>query len=288
MEKIAIVTDSSCDASDAELAEMGVTCVHLHVEKADGTPFPEDNSPENIEAFYDYISQCKDLPSTSCPPPAAFSEIYSRLANEGFTRIISLHMPHAMSATVDVAQIAAQSSPIPVDVIDTQCNTVGQYLFVRRIAQLCQAGATREELLEEIEEITGKTSVCFMLDTLKCIVKGGRTGKAVGLAAMLLNIKPLLTVDPTGEVDIFGKTKSIKRAASKLADYYLKLQEKFGPLECCFVHTRNLPGVNLLREALLERNVNLLEVGVRQAGPVITTHVCTGCFGFAYIPRAKV
>ncbi len=288
MEKIAIVTDSSCDASDAELAEMGVVCVHLNVQKADGTPFPEDNSSENIEAFYDYISECKDLPSTSCPPPTAFSQVYSKLADEGFTHIISLHMPHAMSATVDVAGIAAKESPLPVDVIDTQCNTVGQYLFVRRVAQLRNAGATRAELLEAIEELIGKTSVCFMLDTLKCLVKGGRTGKAVGLAATLLNIKPLLTVDPTGEVDMFGKTKSVKRAASKLADHYLKLQDKFGPLECCFVHTRNLPGVNLLREALLERNVDLLEVGVRQAGPVITTHVCTGCFGFAYIPRATV
>lgn len=28
-EKIAIVTDNACDASDAELAEIGVKCVHL-------------------------------------------------------------------------------------------------------------------------------------------------------------------------------------------------------------------------------------------------------------------
>ena len=285
MQRIAIVTDSSVDASDAELAEMGVSCVHMHVIEADGTPFPEDNTPENIEAYYDYIENCDELPSTSSPSPLAFADEYSRLAREGYTHIISLHMPEAMSATVNVARMAAQSAPIPVEAIDTQCNTVGQYLFVRRIATLRNAGASFQSLLDSCHELIGKASVCFMLDTLKNIVKGGRTGKAVGLAAMLLNIKPLLTVDPSGEVDIFGKAKSIKRAAAKLADRYERLQEKFGPLECCFVHTRNLPGVDLLRSCLLERGIDLLEVGVRQAGPVITTHVSVGCFGFAYIPR---
>lgn len=286
MEKIAIVTDSSCDASDAELAEMGVTCVHMSVTRADGTSFPSDNTSENIEAYYDFIADCKDLPKTACPSPAAFTEEYARLASEGYTHVLSLHMPAAMSATVEVARMAAETAPLHVEAIDTQCNTVGQYLFVRRIAQLRNDGASFEELMVECEFCIGKTSVCFMLDTLRNLVKGGRTGKAVGLAAMLLNIKPLLTVDPSGEVDIFGKAKSLKRAVSKLVDYYLVLQEKFGPLECCFVHTRNIEGVNALREALVERGIDLLEVGVRQAGPVITTHVSTGCFGFAYIPRA--
>ena len=44
-------------------------------------------------------------------------------------------------------------------------------------------------------------------------------------------------------------------------------------------------GVDELREAMIEAGVNLLEVGVRMVGPVITTHVSTGCFGFAYIPQ---
>ena len=286
MEKIAIVTDSSCDASDAELAEMGVECVHLSVTCDDGTPFPEDNTPENIEAYYDYIADVKKLPSTASPSPLAFDEMYARLADEGYTHVLSLHIASKMSVTVDVARMAAQGAPLHVEVVDTKCNTVGQYLYVRRIAQLRNAGASFDELMAEIDYITGKTSVCFMLDTLRNIVKGGRTGKAVGLAAMLLNIKPLLTVDSSGEVDIFGKTKSINRAAGKLVDYYLKLQDKFGPLECCFVHTRNREGVDLLRQAMLDRGIDLLEVGVRQAGPVITTHVSVGCFGFAYIPKA--
>ena len=286
MERIAIVTDNACDASDAELAEMGVECVHLSVTRSDGTQFPSDNTPENIEAYYAYIPDCEVLPTTASPSPLAFAELYNRLVDEGYTHIISLHISSAMSGTVDVARIAAKDLPIQIEAIDTKCNTVGQYMYVRRIAQLRNAGASFDELVAECEFITGKTSIVFMLDTLRNLVKGGRTGKAVGLAASLLNIKPLLTVDPSGEVDMFGKAKSIKRAVDKLTEYYVQLQDKFGPLECCFVHTRNMTGVNALRESFIERGIPFDEVDVRQVGPVITTHVSVGCFGFAYIPKA--
>lgn len=285
MEKIAIVTDNACDASDAELAELGVECVHLRVIRPDGTHFPEDNTPDNIEAFYDYVVGCDELPSTSMPPLLDFAQLYTDLSLAGYTHVISLHISSGMSGTVHTARMAAESAPIPVEVIDTRCNTVAQFLFVRRIAQLREYGLGFAELVEAAHDLEGKTSICFMLDKLKNLIKGGRTGKATGLAATLLKIKPLLTVDPDGEVEMFGKAKSPKRAVIKLVQRYKELEECFGPLECCFAHTRNMGGVDELREAMIEAGIKLVEVGVRMVGPVITTHVSTGCFGFAYIPQ---
>lgn len=285
MEKIAIVTDNTCDIPDAELAQMGVECVHLKVIKPDGSHFPEDNSPENIEAFYDYIADCDELPGTSMPSPLEFAQLYTRLSLEGYTHIISLHISSAMSGTVQSARMAAESAPVPVEVIDTHTNTIAEYLFVRRIAQLREYGLSFAELVDAAHELEGKTSIVFMLDKLRNLIKGGRTGKAKGLAATLLKIKPLLTVDPSGEVEMFGKAKTPRRAVAKLVDYYEMLEDRLGPLECCFAHTRNIAGVDELREAMVDAGINLLEVGVRRVGPVITTHVSTGCFGFAYIPR---
>lgn len=284
-EKIALVTDNACDASDAELLAMNVKCVHLKVIDANGTLLCEDNTPENIEKFYDYIVDCDELPSTSLPPLLDFAELYTQLSLEGYTHIISMHISSAMSGTVQAARMAAESASIPVEVIDTHTNTIAQYLFVRRIAQLREIGLSFEELVSAAHELEGKTSICFMLDKLRNLVKGGRTGKAAGVAATLLKIKLLLTVDAEGEVKMIGKAKTPKRAVQKLTEYYKLLENQLGELECCFAHTRNMPGVDELRQALIDAGVNLLEVGVRMVGPVITTHVSTGCFGFAYIPR---
>ena len=285
LQKIAIVTDNACDASDAELAKMGVECVHLHVIEPDGTHFPDDNTTENIVSFYDYIVDCEELPTTSLTALLDFAEMYTKLALEGYTHVISIHMSSALSGTVQSASLAAQSAPIPVEVIDTRTLTVAEYLFVRRVAQLRDCGLSFEELVNTAHGLVGKVNIDFMLDKMRNLVKGGRAGKAKGIAATLLKIKPLLTVDDDGEVDMFGKAKTPKRAAQKLMQRYQMHEEQLGPLECCFAHTRNLPGVDELRQMIIDAGSELLEVGVRMVGPVITTHVSTGCFGFAYIPQ---
>lgn len=284
-EKIAIVTDNACDASDEELERLGVSCVHLKVIRPDGSHFPEDNTPDNIEAFYDYVVDCKELPGTSMPSPLDFAKLYTELSVAGYTHVVSIHISSAMSGTVHSAQMAAESASIPVEVIDSRCNTVAQYIFVRRIAQLRDVGLDFAQLVEAANNLVGKVSVCFMLDKLRNLIKGGRTGKAVGLAAELLKIKPLLTVDPDGEVEMFGKAKSPKRAVMKLVSKYKALEEQFGQLECCFAHTRNLGGVEELKKAMIDAGINLVDIGTRYVGPVITTHVSTGCFGFSYIPQ---
>lgn len=286
-ENIAIVTDSICDASDGELAQLGVECVHLTVHRPDGTAFARDNTPENIEAFYDYLATCDELPTTSQPSPVEFAELYSRLAREGYTHVLSLHASGKMSGTVEAARLAAQSSSLVIEVIDTRMMTFALWLAVRRIAQLRDGGASFSQLVEASYELRGKVSVCFMVDTLKNLVKGGRTGKATGLAASVLNIKPLLTVDEDGEVAMMGMARSMKRAIPKLVEAARALADKFGELELCFIHVRQLEGLALLREAFENAGIRYREVcEPRQTGPVITTHVALGCVGFAYIPAA--
>lgn len=283
-EKVALITDSSCDASNAELRAMGVECVQLKVTRPDGGPFDQDNTPENIELFYDYIATCDALPTTSQATPLDFSALYARLAREGYTHAISMHIGSKLSGTVETARLAAANAPLEVEVIDTRTATVAQYLFVRRIAQLRDAGHSFAQLVDVAHRLEGKTSVCFMLDTLRNLVMGGRAGKAVGLAAALLNIKPLLTVAENGEIVILAKTKSVKRAAGKLADIAAELTDKFGELEICLMHTRRPDGLELLASAFENSGLRYREVPVRQPGPVITTHVSCGAIGFSYIP----
>ena len=51
------------------------------------------------------------------------------------------------------------------------------------------------------------TRLFFLLDTLDYLVKGGRAGKATGLAASLLNIKPVLEVNADGIIEPFKKVR---------------------------------------------------------------------------------
>lgn len=285
MEKIALVTDSTCDVSPAELEQWGVRCVNLKVYRSDGSQFPDGNTPENAEAFFTYLDRCDQLPHTSMPSPVEFGEVYSQLASEGYTHVLSVHLPLAMSGTSTAAMMAAQSAPIEVAVVDTRRNTWALGLLVRRLARMRDANQPFSQLVESARTLYKSCDICFALDTLDNLVKGGRVGKATGLAASFLDIKPLLTVSDDGDVTQLGMARSMKRATAKLADIAAARVGELGPLEGVFVHARNLPGAERLRALFQERGIDFKDLGTRQIGPVIATHVATGCVGFAYIAQ---
>ncbi|MGN0037659.1 MAG: DegV family protein [Coriobacteriales bacterium] len=283
----AIVTDSACDVCPEELEEWGVLCVNLQVSDQAGNPLVSDNSAQSVEEFYDWLASHDELPKTSMPSPLVFGELYSELAREGYTRIISLHMSEAMSGTCNCARMAAQSAPVRVDVVNLRRNTLTQALLVRLASRMRAAGRSADEVLAALEETIPSSSICFAVDQLDNLVKGGRVGRATGLVANVLDIKPILMVGQDGAVESVGMAKSIKRAVSRLVKKAAELAAEIGPLEGYLVHVRNIGALEMLRSGLREAGVEFKELGVRQVGPIIATHVGLGCVGFAYVPAER-
>lgn len=283
-QRIAIVTDSTCDVAPEELAEWGVECINLRISDSQGNPLVSDNEAKSVEAFYEYLDTCDELPKTSMPSPLEFGEMYTRLAKEGYEGVFSLHIAGAMSGTANAARMAAASASIPVKVLDTHRNTWGLAMLVRLAAILRDQGDDLDTIASHVEEMIPLSNIIFTIDKFDNLVKGGRAGKALGLAASLLDIKPILSVDDEGVVETLAKTKSMKRAISRLCKIVGELTQKIGPLEGFIVHARNPQGAEQLRKEILESGVPFKDLGTRQIGPVIANHVGAGCVGFSYIP----
>lgn len=286
-ERIALVTDSTCDASDEELAALGVRCVHLSVQTSDGTPLDVSNEPESIHRFYDYLDGCSELPKTSCPSPLEFGELYTELALEGYTHVLSVHIGEWFSGTCQAARMGAETAGVTVEVVDGKRCCWPLFLVMRALAALRDTGMGFAELACRARELVVQSNVCFTVDSMRNLVMGGRAGKAMALAAGLLDIKPLIAVGDDGVVYSPAKAKSMKRALAKIADFTERAAGRLGPLEGFFVHTRNLEGVERLRALFESRGIAFSEIGEpRLCGPAITTHVGTGCVGVSYIRKA--
>jgi len=78
--------------------------------------------------------------------------------------------------------------------------------------------------------------VLFVLETLEFLVKGGRAGKAQGLAASLLNIKPVLQISREGIVEPFKKVKGRKKALAEIAAEIAEVARVSGPLRATILH----------------------------------------------------
>lgn len=221
MARIGIVCDSTCDLGPQWLKEHDVVMVPLRVN------FGEDQYLDWIdftpESFYAKLAASDVLPKTSQPSPADFGAVYRALAEEGCDEIISVHLTSALSGTMESALMAAKMAPVPVRAIDTLTVSMATGLAVIAAVEARDAGSSADEIEVAVRHVVDNGHIYFALDTLEYLVKGGRAGKAQGLAASVLNIKPVLTFNKDGIIEPYKKVKGTKKAIAEIAAAALEM-----------------------------------------------------------------
>jgi len=282
MPRVGIVTDSTCDLPPAEFAELGVEMVPLTVHIGD-EHFRDwvDISPEE---FYRRLEASPTLPTTSQPSPAAFSGAYAALVAQGVEEIVTITLSAALSGTYESATLAARASSVPVRVVDSKLASHGTTLVVRAAVTARDQGLDGAAVQQRALEIAQATQLFFLLDTLDYLVKGGRAGKATGLAASLLNIKPVLRINGDGIIEPFRKVRGRQQAVDALAQHVAEESQTLGRLRVCLLHADLIDEARELEAALVrfEADIEIESRGV--IGAVIGTYTGPGAVGLAYYP----
>jgi DegV family protein with EDD domain len=281
MPRIAVVTDSTCDRGPAALAAIDVTMVPLKLHFGDAT-FRDwtDLMPSD---FYPKLRAAAQLPTTSQPTPGDFSDVYKRLANEGAEGIVSIHLSQKLSGTVESALMAAETSPVPVRVVDTTFVSAGMDFAIDAACAARDAGKSFDAIEKAALEAAARTELFFALDTLDYLVKGGRAGRAQGMAAALLNIKPVLQVTG-GVIEPFKKCKGTNKAIREMAGHVAERSRKLGPLNIVVIHAVAQNLADELSNAIRSAGTDIATFEVDEIGSVIGTHVGPRAVGVAYAP----
>ena len=188
MTKIKIVTDSSVTIEPEVAKELDITIVPLSV-MVDGVVYSDADLEEG--EFLRLMQSSRNLPKTSQPPVGVFADVFERLAEDG-AQIISIHMSHALSGTVEAARQGATLANADVTVVDSSFIDQAMKFQVTEAAKLAKEGASLEEILTKIEEVKEKTELYIGLSTIENLVKGGRIGRVSGLISSLLNIRVIM------------------------------------------------------------------------------------------------
>lgn len=284
MPRIAVVTDSTCDMPLPWYPEHGVVMVPLKVR------FGEEEFLDWVEldpvAFYARLTTSPMLPKTSQPAPAEFLNAYVRAAADGAEEIVSVHLSGALSGTVESARIAAADSPVPVHVIDTKKVTAGIALAVLAACDARDAGSSGTEVAAAAANVSCSERLFFMLDTLDYLVKGGRAGKATGLAASVLNIKPLLEVNRDGIIEPHKRVRGEKQAIQALVDTVAEDAAEHGHLNLALVHANHPEKAEEVAGAIRAARIPVTILLTSHVGAVIGTYAGPGAIGVAYYPTA--
>ena len=277
MTKIKIVTDSSITIEPELAKDLNITIVPLTV-MIDGVVYSDANLKEG--EFLRLMKSSKNLPKTSQPPVGVFAEVFEDLSAED-VQIISIHMSHALSGTVEAARQGATLAKADVTVVDSSFTDQAMKFQVVEAAKMAKAGATLEEILEKLEEVKSKTELYIGVSTLENLVKGGRIGRVTGLISSLLNIRVVMQMtDHTLSPIIKGRgAKTFKKWLDDLKE---SLKEK--EIEEIGISYAGGPEFANQMKAELQEFVEK-SIPVLETGSIIQTH--TGENAWAVLVRYK-
>ncbi len=214
MQKVAIVTDSTADLPANLLKDHNITFVSLSVIFEDKA-YVDNGIELTNEQFYNKLKNARKLPTTAQPAPADFKKAYSSLL-EKYSDIVSIHISRKMSGTMDSAEIAKKEmGKSEIEIIDSEVTTIALGLIVLKAQELAEKGGQKDEIIQAVNKLKSSIHTLFIPMTLEYLQKGGRIGRAKGLIASLLEIKPVLTLHQ-GEVSQFKTTRRWNQAKNEL------------------------------------------------------------------------
>jgi len=267
---VAIVTDSVADLPPQVAEEFGITVVPLVVRF--GTDVYRDGLDLSSDQFYDRLRISKALPATSVPPPAAFADVYDKLA-EKTNEIVVIGLTSKLSATYQVALQAARlmKKRCRVEVMDSQWAVMAQGFIAIAAAKAAQAGASLDEVLDVARHTMQRVDMCAAFDTLEYLERGGRIGKAQAFLGSLLKVNPIIGMRD-GEVRPLAR----ERSRAKAIDYLYNFVMGFGNVEGLAVEcTTDLDEANRLIQRLHSKYPQV-PIYLSRTSPVIGTHTGPG------------
>jgi len=271
---IKIVSDNCCDL-DAELLEKyQVSLTHLLVRFGDRVFQPGELS--NAQ-FYEQMKASPTLPSTSQPATDEMSRVYDEALADG-SEVIAIHMSSGLSGTYQGGEIAKSILDNPrLHVFDTLKASVGEGLLVVEAARMAERGASVESILLRLQEMQTRMQCIFVVGNLECLIKGGRISKAKGMVADVLDIKPVLHMDPEGHIMPYDKARGLKGAQHKLISIMEKNYVGLSSPTVGICHSQ-VPEIAAYLKECMQEKFGVQDVIIGEIGPVIGAHVGAGTF----------
>jgi DegV family protein with EDD domain len=222
-------------------------------------------------------------PTTSQPPPAAFLEAFRRAAEDGET-VLGVILASALSGTFASAEAAARMLPeATIRLFDSKAASITQGLLLLKAAELGEAGWKVEKIQAELTRIRAQSGVFFTVDVFDHLLASGRVGKGQVMIAGLLDIKPILGLNPDGRIQPYARVRGSKRVAGRMMDLLEeKLPRAATALRFGIIHVGR-PEIADQLVPELTRRWGEREVLIAPASPVLATHLGPGAWGLAWM-----
>ncbi len=167
-------------------------------------------------------------------------------------------------------------------IVDTKLPSIAEGLLVFEALKQFEKGLSAKELADWAEEAKYFVDCEFMVEDLAALRRGGRIPASVAIAGAALDVKPLLTVDIDGKLQLIGIARGRKKGVKQLAEYYQKNASNIGNGNIVCLGSADAPkDMHKLRD-LLEKSDDSIIFIECSIGPVIGAHVGPGMVALVF------
>lgn len=275
MKSIAIVTDSNCGMSPAQVKDLGIYMLPMPF-FIDDKEYLEDIDMNQAE-FFQYLEQnpgCRV--STSQPTPESVTTLWDKLLKD-YDEIIHIPMSSGLSSSMQTARMLAEDYDGHVRVVNNQrISGTLRYSTIEAIQQ-AKNGLSADEIGTWLEETRFDSSIYITVATLKYLKQGGRITPAAAAIGTMLRLKPVLQIQ--GEkLDAFSKARTMTQAKNTMTKAIKDdIANRFGEkINLDVIHSHNLEAAEEFRKEVLTTFPNVGEVNIFPLSLSVSCHIGPG------------
>lgn len=276
---VKIIIDSTADFTLEEAEKKNLLMAPLQI--IFGDEQYEDMYEISKEEFYEKLKTVD--PKTSQPTPERFYKYYEEAKNNG-DEVIVFTIASALSGTYQSAETA--KSMIDYDkiyIVDSLCVALSLRILIDYACKLRDEGKSAKEIYDIVMPLREKVELRIIPETLNYLYRGGRLSKTTKIVGNLLGIKPIVGLEDSGKVGVFGKGRGLKSTIKVVINEMKELgvDENF-PI-CVGYTTKDEYFEEVKAKALEEYQGFIFDEG--QIGPVVGTHVGPKSAAIAYVRK---
>ncbi|MBN1329036.1 MAG: DegV family protein [Candidatus Heimdallarchaeota archaeon] len=281
--KIGIIADSTCDMDPLYLKKYNIRTVPLKVIFGDEIRLQYVDITN--KEYYDRLRK-GEFPTTGAPAPKAFKEAIDSALQE-YEGVLVFCIGNKLSATFSVASmVKKQFFDDRVTIIDTNTLSITMSLIILPAARMINEGATKEEVLAEVNKLIPHTQVFGGAPTLKYLFKGGRLSTAKYYIGTLLKMKPMISVSD-GLIVSPGKIRSM----DALVEHMKHISDEIAKNRLSEIvivgHCDNIIQGKIVSDYLQSLPNTPKEVFLWDIGPVIGSHLGPDTLGIVWVGDFK-
>ena len=214
-QKIALLTDSCADIPQKLIKKYDIFVLPLRLLFHEG----EYLDGETITPKEVYKRLPQEIPTTSLPSGDAVIRIFQKIQEKGYEKVLAVHLSAGLSGTYNLVRLVGENFVgLEVRTFDSVSGSLGEGLILLEAARMIEQGRAWGEILCAMPKLISNTKVFFCVDTLEYLQNGGRIGKITAVAGTLLQIKPIISFAPDGQLVNVAKVRGRKTAISKMID----------------------------------------------------------------------